>query len=526
MAKFSYVAQQYTQGEGSLRLLNFCADASDVLRWGGVPSKNERFHGGFQRALSARYRKIIEYFNAGQSSPGAIVVAFRPGVVGATKLGYPPAWPQEALLTKPPEFVHVEFSAEEDDDLTTAQLIEKVKKILEGRPGFPAVESPDAQSEAEGEVGGGDDESSTALSASEDDSDEEDSELDVGQSKLRAFYDFISNAAAVDAWKSEQAKKIDAIKAKKTLSKAEREFVAFTPEERIRATLTSLTRPAMIVDGQHRVNGANESDKDGIVFTVCAIEDADWVEQVFQFVVLNRMAKPISRDFLTELLNTSLTNKEIDEIDKRLEIIGIRNADRRIHKYINHDPRSPFAGLIAEAGEVAGVDTSGKLSQQGMLALAKRWRSISLQGHTKEMNSFLRYLGVSGLTDARKEWADYEKWMALFFAFWDEVRKIYLPQQVWVKQEKYHLLYIVTLQALQELFIESKAAAKVKFESIEDFRGQVKDFFVDVPAAFFLNWSQTGLQSGTGWKDIKDAVQMFQNGSTLPNVQKESPLFK
>ncbi len=72
MAKYSYVAQRYAQGGSKLRLLTFCADASDVLRWGGVPSKNERFHGGFQRALSSRYRKIINFFGSTRITVGLL----------------------------------------------------------------------------------------------------------------------------------------------------------------------------------------------------------------------------------------------------------------------------------------------------------------------------------------------------------------------------------------------------------------------------------------------------------------------
>lgn len=525
MTRYSYIGQRYSQGDSDLQLVTFCASASDVLRWGGVPSKNERFHGGFQRALSARYKKIIEFFDSGQCSPGAIVVAFRESVLQMTDLGFPGAWPDVSQLTTRPQFSILEFSANEEDDLSLAELATRVRDLLDTRPGFSAVDNEQEENGTETE-----DASENGAAGVEEEiaatADDQDDDLDVGHSKLRAFYDFIGNENAVEAWIKVEEEKIEAIKAKKSLSQQEKEFVAFTPTERLRATLISLLRPAMIVDGQHRVNGANESEKDDIVFTVCAIKDADWVEQVFQFVVLNKMAKPISKDFLTELLNTSLTNREIQDIDKRLEKIGIKNADRRIHKYINHDSRSPFAGLVAEAGEVAGIDSSGKLSQQGMLGLAKRWRSVSAGGKTQEMQCFLPYLDAKTLGEAREAWADYETWMALFFAFWTEVRSIYAPHHIWEKREKYHLLYIVTLQSLQDLFIESKAKGRVKFSSLEDFCEQVRDFFNPVPATFFQNWTATGLQSGQGWDAIKAAVEMFQNGATLAKVQSQSSLFK
>ncbi len=136
MPKFSYIAQRYSQGDSDKTLVSFTADATDILRWGGVPSKNERFHGGFQRALSARYRKIISYFDNGQISPGAIVVAFRPNALEMTELGYPSSWPDQSKNTSQAKFVHIEFSSEDYDALSLPELIKRVRSLLEQRPGF------------------------------------------------------------------------------------------------------------------------------------------------------------------------------------------------------------------------------------------------------------------------------------------------------------------------------------------------------------------------------------------------------
>src|SRR5262249_42953995 len=136
-------------------------------------------------------------------------------------------------------------------------------------------------------------------------------------------------------------------------------------------------KPAMIVDGQHRIFGAYESSNGPISFNVCAIRDSDWVEQVFQFVVLNKLAKPISSSFLTGLLNTSLTNAELKEIEPRLETVGIKNTDRLLMKYVNFVEESPFHDMVAQPGDMAGIDNQGKLSDKGMLRVAKRWYGLS-----------------------------------------------------------------------------------------------------------------------------------------------------
>jgi hypothetical protein len=524
MSKYQYIGQAYQQGESKLELISFCADATDVWRWGGVPSKNERFHGGFQRALGARYRKIIDYFNNGQASPGAIVVAFRQDALKVTDLGYPASWTNKKSLTTSPKFVHIQFESDDISTLSLHELIVRVNSIIEARPGFPLV----GDESSEEDIGKLDGISSEVEQEGmgEGAAETVDDDLDVGQSKLRSFYDFINDEGVLNKWLTEEDLKIEAIKSKVNLTSADKEYILLNASEKIRTILTSLLRPAMIVDGQHRISGANESEKDNILFTVCAIKDADWVEQVFQFVVLNKMAKPISKDFLTELLNTSLTNKEIGDIDKRLENIGIKNSDRKIHKYVNHDPRSPFYDLVAEAGEVIASSRGSKLSQQGMLTLAKRWKLIAGQGKTSEISCFIPYLNVKTVTDARKLWSDYETWMVLFFAFWTEIKDIYEPHQIWEKKEKFHLLYIVTLTALQDLFIKKKAGALVKINSLDDFRVQVRDFFVNVPPGFFQNWESTGLQSGSGWQDIENAITMLQNGERLTAVMKKSVLFK
>ncbi len=519
--QYKYIGQRYTQGTSPTTLISFVADAKDIKRWGGVPSKNERFHGGFQRALSERYRKITKYFDDNQISPGSIVVAFRPGTLKTEGLVYPSGWPE--INGETSNFVLMEFECHESDDQPIEDIIAEVRGLLQTRIAEGGTSPDDPQ------PGVDTPESSDEISIVDgiEDSEDQDDELDVGTSKLKQFYEFLGNPQDIKKWIDSETEKITLLKAKRNLTKSEKEYVLYDPEEKLRATLISLLRPAMIVDGQHRVTGADESEKENIFFTVSAVKDADWVEQVFQFVVLNKMAKSISKDFLTELLNTSLTNKEVEEIDERLETIGIKNADRKIHKLLNHDIRSPFLDQIAEANEVSGIERGNKISQQGMIALAKRWRSIAGQGKTSELNCFFRYLDVTTLTEARGKWEDssYETWMTLFFAFWNEIKKLYQPHQIWVKQDKYHLLYIVTLQAMQDKFLEDKASGRVRFSSLEDFTQQVREYFVDVPAPFFQNWTATGLQSGEGWQLIKNAIQMFSNGKQLSTVQRESDLW-
>lgn len=524
--KFQYIGQRYKQGSSPLELISFCASAKDIHKWGGVPAKSDRFHGGFQRALSDRYKSIKKYFDDGQASPTSIVVAFREGALSVSPIGYPASWPDASKLNQHPEYVHISFESKElsPEEHTLDDLRKSVCAMLKPRL-VKSVQTTGEETSEEAEEEGEENENNEEQVDVEQQPEnvDEPAELDVGHSKLRQFYDFIASDERVTAWiEAEKASSIEKQKEKK--SKKDNEFLDATPEEKLKSLLVSLLRPAMIVDGQHRVWGAYHSDKSPLYFNVCAIKDADWVEQVFQFVVLNKLAKPISPSFLTSILNTSLTNAEVQEIEKRLDNIGIRNTDRIIIKYLNLDDRSPFYGLISEPGEVTGIDNKGKMSDKGMIRLAKRW--LNIRTNKKEIEMFQTALGAKNITEARGKWGKPEIWVPFFYAFWKAIKDKYEKDGMWEKKEGYHLLYIVTMHAMQDMFIEAKSKADIKFKNLQDFVEQVNNYFKDVSGTFFQGWEATGLQSGERHIWIKNAIEDLRSGTKLSTLQENSPLYK
>jgi len=331
MRTYSYLGQLYSQGGSDLTIVSFCASANDVKDWGGVPSKTERFHGGFQRALSERYKKIKSFFDDAQASPTSVVVAFREATLRLSPLGYPPSWVSDASLSLKPQFVHISFDVDldNDDEVSIEDLRARVAAILKPRledsnqqlGADVAAEDAEANDDEEPDSDSADlseesdiseDVDSTETSTDDEAFEDKEAELDVGHSKLRAFYEFITSDDKVATWLSNETAKHAALSAQAKKTAKDHEALRYRPDERLRYSLLSLLRPAMIVDGQHRVWGAYHSDKAPITFSVCAIRDADWIEQVFQFVVLNKLAKPISPGFLTSILNTSLTNAEVN----------------------------------------------------------------------------------------------------------------------------------------------------------------------------------------------------------------------
>jgi hypothetical protein len=227
----------------------------------------------------------------------------------------------EATVLSQDEFLSLIKTSGQDlyDETTDLEvLIQKVNEVL--APRLSASVEADAMTEEEEEDSGSEDaeEDEEESNLEGDGAEGEQEVLDVGHSKLRQFYNFINNKDELDSWLKSETEKYKRIEGKEKKTAREAELIRYTPEQKLKSALISLLRPAMIVDGQHRVMGAYDVSDD-IEFTVCAIRDADWVEQVSQFVILNKLAKPISGDFLTALLNTSLTNKELKVIEERLD---------------------------------------------------------------------------------------------------------------------------------------------------------------------------------------------------------------
>ena len=540
MKKYQYIAQKY--GNANKTLISFTASAKDIYKWAGIPTCNDRFR-GIQRALSARHEKITEFFDQGELSPTSIVVAFGENRTVLDDLGMPNSWPNETLTSRP-EFTHLEFNIEDIDleNISVVELAEKVALSLETRlrDGNPEFNPNDVLDDEEGDdlMPEGDEEEQN------DEDDSIDISIDIGGKKLEGFYKFLKSPDKINIWIQEQETKYNELKEREAggerLGKKEKEFIEYPPKHVFKTSLSHLLRPAMIIDGQHRIHGAVNA-QNNTTFNVVALMDTDWVDQVFQFIVLNRTAKPITKDFFRALCNTSLTNKEIGNIDDRLKVIGISNDDRIIMRTIAYNPKSPFYNLVGEAGEIEGSDDSDKLPGIGMVSLAKKFYKLAKvdsksqfppETFNKAFPDDLKLYNKENPRRPRKEltntatkacWKNV--WHEYFFAFWDVMRNKYEPENIWQKADKNNLFKIVTLKALQDYFISVKVKAKSNYTSVEDFRSDVEDFFEDLKSTFFLGWTATGLQSGNGPQEIQNAIESALDGTTMNKLQNESYLW-
>ena len=72
----------------------------------------------------------------------------------------------------------------------------------------------------------------------------------------------------------------------------------------------------LVVDGQHRLLGAALVDH-SIQLPVVLLPHASWVDQVFQFVLINEAARKVDTSLLTDIFGNSLTPDEQEDLAAR-----------------------------------------------------------------------------------------------------------------------------------------------------------------------------------------------------------------
>jgi len=505
-----YLGFRFQQTPGSPSVVTFVAPAEEIRTWAGVPHKTTDFIGGFQRPLSDRFKKIIDFFDEqGNASPTAIVVAFRPGMchLGSAPLKDPSV---SASLSYAPELITLDIEGISESE-PLESLAKKAFDFISVRiaKDLPASED-DSPPEEDGSASPGETDTEEALP--EETSTIEDWGVDVGKSALREFAQRLKDKQALDKFVNEIAKTIDDESADTNELKQAR------ARERLTDVLLSLLKPAMIVDGQHRVWGAAESTQE-VPFTVCALVDADWQEQVFQFVVINKQARAISSELLASIVNSSLTNAEIAGLEGKLDAAGISTYETKILRTLNDDPDSPFQGLVSRGLE----EEDKKITFKAAIALASRWKRKMTDRDTAYRTLFRD--GLPGTSKAEKSEAWDEQWKNYMFAFWNGIKNLYSKEQLW--EPGAQLMYRATLEVLQENFLAAKTLAGAAYKDPVKLREDVEDFYRNVPAGFFhTKWKRTELLTEDGREVLKTALNAMRvPGAKLKSLEKSDPLF-
>ena len=317
-------------------------------------------------------------------------------------------------------------------------------------------------------------------------------------------------------------------------------------------SLEALCRPALVVDGQHRLYGAANASKAEVILPVVAIPNSPWMEQIYQFVVINERAKKVESSLLTDIFGSSLTPSEQKEIRAQLQAIGAQ-VDPRIAAVIAaRTVESPFYNLVN-----IRLDGDPPSGPRGFIPEATMRQLIDggrgARGWRADDEFYTNF--IEPTFPERTEWDSWSdgKWRDYWFAFWQEVRDWYNAQDTSAKLwdiEQTNLTKAVTLRLYQRLFIEKaidrvagvhasretlvevlgeevadeKLAERIREmaipSSVDDFRVLVREWFLKdgVPVRVFTYPWVSSLDDSEGqdvlFSELEDAWEGSKPGKT------------
>lgn len=434
----AHVFHQYaaTKDKAHARLVHFTAPAAEIRAWAGIPRKGWHLRALYQRILNPnRESQISKFFSKssgrsfGNLSPTAITIALGDDVVVPKKDG---SFELSLTIEDPPPA--------EDIPSELQALAERIYPVH--------LERLDARLRK-------------AISAfangntSEDDITQEiESDDYVGQ--------FVLDLVQLASDPLEYLER--------------RQILDDSARQKLLDSLYDLSKPALIVDGQHRVVGASQAHGPKVSFLICAMPDCSWAEQTFQFVVINEEAKSVPASVLYDIFGSSLTRAEATEIKSRLGRAG-RSVDERIAAVVSmRDPESPFYGMVKV--DLEGKPDSGRPFMSPRLLVELIEGSAKTKGFRTD-DDFVKFVVAPSLPPGEQEgwWSDWEegRWQEYWFALWRAVRDYFNEgdTKLWDPDKLQNLTKGVALKALQTLLIKEMT------ESAKGIQQQVADL-VDV----------------------------------------------
>jgi hypothetical protein len=464
-------------------LISFVATAEDIASWSGIPRRSEKGLVGFQRPDDGgRVDRAREFFReSSNQSPTALILGVHVVNDSARRRVVLEFLDEEESSTIRKCQLRITF------DPATFGLEDAVEELrsqiglrLEATEEEAAHEDEEDSSE-EDEQEEGDD--------SDDDSD---GEIELGRSLLLD----LSKKLDDPTWCNDN-----------------------------REDLLDLAKPCTVIDGQHRLKGARNCERN-IPFAVIAIYDCPWPEQVFQFTVVNYTAKGIPDQFITANAALSLTGDELDLLKNRLTQAKIKVTEYELMRVVNFDAQSPFYQKVSMASK--GNET-GKIGYKTMVQVAKAWHG----GKNSAVKQIIAniYPSITGKASVVKRerlarWMQ-EDWGVFFVDFWKTIHRHYLekapsgfdPWEIGTS----NLTLAVTLLELQRAFFINLAQQDEEFfeidstkpeSAVDQLRDKVRKRAEKVasfiPVEFFQTaWKMKSLNTGPGRLAIQTALKAF-----------------
>jgi hypothetical protein len=225
--------------------------------------------------------------------------------------------------------------------------------------------------------------------------------------------------------------------------------------------MEALCRPAIVVDGQHRLWGAAATPAD-ISLPVVAITHSQWTDQIYQFVVINEKAQKVDSELLSDIFASSLTPTEQDTMRADFGRVKVDIEQRIAGVLAGRKPESPFYQMVTlNLPNPPASEASAYISQIIIQSLidggrgARGWRSDSAFYESYVKPTF----------PIRDEWENWRegKWRDYWFAFWMAVKDSFTPQakrirgtdfEIWSKSTQSNLTKGVGLKVFQRFFME------------------------------------------------------------------------
>lgn len=550
MPSFKYPAIKFKQSASGEDIILLSAPFFEILEWGGIPRKEEKEGTqtiGFQRADNKKRVEEIRKFLDNDSN-----IIANPILCAARDRGAfiftPIDEPQDAEAAS--SLGTLEIEVPDWSQYTLKQLLEQVKVLLETRLPDLASGKGSQNTDAEAvdlilseqleeiddvlmDTEGPDDAEEIDDASSEEDTEEASAvsgEVDFSsQSHIEQFYHDITTR----------------ISALEKLSPEPKSIQGFTREFAI-----DYLKAAMIVDGQHRLLGAakelearissagpeilqlitdgvsQEDAKDQLKrkfarrFGISLITNDSWSEHVFQFVVVNQKATPISTPLLTSIVASTLTNQEMDQIRERMIAAGIRVSDYSAISFIAYSENSPFKGLIKRGFEEG--TTQDRLDMSVADTLVKKFRYLKggrpFHQSTDYADSWAKSrMNTCAFLDDYEElgfktkydyWSSENgPWREFFTTFWTTVRDLMSDENdenaQWKNPRRSNLFNGVQLQILADDFFDFLFNRSPTIETPQKVENIVTDMWLEftsqkVKQYFARDWQLGGSKKTDG----------------------------
>ena len=467
-----YHAIKITQSPESEPFYLISAKADDIVSWADAPRKVASFKVGFQRELNdSRVEDIAEYLRLSDENilPGAILIAIN----------------ENDIEINPTDLGDIfEIEIKDKEELSNEDLVSYYISLYESR--LSDLEKEKVE---------------TATTQLNNDENEENDEEVSEESDDIVPKSYLSDIVIA-------LKKFDTLDA--------------PVKTNILNYLRVNYKPGIILDGQHRVFGAKSISEHSVYLPTVLFPDMKESEQVFHFYVMNNKAVPINKTELRNVISTSLSDKEIDDLYDRFSAMGVHAKEAKWTTDINTDAESPFKGYISFGLR----DGEGFIKENVMDQVIKQF-----------MNPGRKFKPIFKDFD---DWFDKnDKSIAykfnLFYTFWDTIKSMYsLAWEYAIKKQGGQILMKASLLTLQEFYFEGLISDTPRrtlkqepspFSSIENFKESVQIKFAYIPEEFFLNeWKRKDIDTTTGRKEMKDKLILLEQN--MGDIKKIKSYFK